>query len=173
MRTINEIIIHHSWTTDLELSDFEAIKRFHTSWRYEGNIVSEEQAQKLLKENKKVISPWQDIGYHYVIEKDVNAFEKSDHFLNVGDYIVKEGRPLHQSGAHTYGVNKNSIGICIIGNYDKYKPNYSQLLLLKMLIKYLKDKFGDLKVSYHRDHASYKSCPGLQFYDSYKEVLSE
>jgi len=169
MRTINEIIIHHSWTRDQELSDFEAIKRFHTSWRYEGNIITEDEAKQLIEKGKKVTKPWSDIGYHYIIEKDLTAFNKADQFLNVEDYVVKVGRPLNQGGAHTVGHNSKSIGICVVGNFDKNRPNESQLLLLKMLIRYLKDKFGDLKISYHREYASYKSCPGLQFYDSYKE----
>lgn len=172
MRKIKEIIIHHSWTRDQTLSDIEAIKRFHTSWRYKGNIISEKKAKQLKEQGKNVVSPWSDIGYHFIIEKDKKAFNKSDQFLAVGNYIVKFGRPVEKSGAHTLGHNYNSIGICIIGNFNKQEPNDEQLLLLKILIKYLRDKYGNLKIKYHREYAHYKSCPGLQFHNKYKEDLN-
>ena len=49
---------------------------------------------------------WSDIGYHYVIELDGT---------------IKEGRPMHRSGAHTKGHNTGSIGVCYIGGIDKNK----------------------------------------------------
>ena len=44
-----------------------------------------------------------DIGYHFVIYLDGS---------------VHVGRPLHKSGAHCKGQNKNSIGICYVGGLD-------------------------------------------------------
>jgi len=49
---------------------------------------------------------WSDIGYHFIIELDGS---------------VKEGRPIHRSGAHTKGHNANSIGVCYVGGIDKDK----------------------------------------------------
>ena len=49
---------------------------------------------------------WSDIGFHYVIELDGT---------------IKEGRPMHRSGAHTKGHNTGSIGVCYIGGIDKNK----------------------------------------------------
>ena len=49
---------------------------------------------------------WSDIGYHFVIELDG---------------AVKNGRPLHRSGAHTKGHNATSIGVCYVGGIDKDK----------------------------------------------------
>ena len=47
---------------------------------------------------------WVDIGYHYVVRKN-------------GD--VEIGRPLEAVGAHVYGANSQSVGICCEGNGDK------------------------------------------------------
>jgi hypothetical protein len=43
---------------------------------------------------------WDDIGYHFVIESNGN---------------LSIGRPIGVIGAHCYGENKNSIGICLTG----------------------------------------------------------
>jgi hypothetical protein len=39
-------------------------------------------------------------------------------FLVGGDGNVYEGRGWHQVGAHTYGFNKRSIGIAMIGEFS-------------------------------------------------------
>ena len=43
---------------------------------------------------------WRDIGYHYCIHRNRD---------------VAKGRPIEQSGAHTRGMNKNSVGIALAG----------------------------------------------------------
>ena len=46
---------------------------------------------------------WAGIGYHFVIDLDGT---------------IEQGRPINQVGAHCYGHNKNSIGVCYIGGLD-------------------------------------------------------
>jgi hypothetical protein len=43
---------------------------------------------------------WSGIGYHFVIRRDGT---------------IEQGRALHKYGAHAYGYNKVSLGICMIG----------------------------------------------------------
>ena len=43
---------------------------------------------------------WSDIGYHYVVYLDGS---------------IHTGRPIEVSGAHTKGLNKNSIGVVYVG----------------------------------------------------------
>ena len=43
---------------------------------------------------------WDGIGYHKIIEKNGN---------------IENGRPEFWRGAHVYGFNEKSLGICLIG----------------------------------------------------------
>jgi N-acetyl-anhydromuramyl-L-alanine amidase AmpD len=98
---------------------------------------------------------WMDIGYHFGIElvQDVVASQ----------YEILCGRPLHFAGAHTTGHNANSIGICMVGNFDIVPPSKGQLDRLNGLIKGLKILFPTItKVSFHRAYAN-KTCPGTSF----------
>lgn len=73
------------------------------------------------------------------------------------------GRPLAMAGAHTTGHNANTIGVCMVGDFDNEPPSKDQLAQLKKLIKDLKEIFPSItKVSFHRDYAS-KTCPGKAF----------
>ena len=91
---------------------------------------------------------FQMIGYHYVI---------------LLDGTVEIGRPLEQPGAHTYGHNANSIGICYIGGLDQDgKPcdtrTPQQRQAMKQLIADLLRKFPNATVHGHREFAN-KDCP--------------
>jgi N-acetylmuramoyl-L-alanine amidase len=46
---------------------------------------------------------WSDIGYHAVIEKDGT---------------VQRGRKDENIGAHTRGWNRQSLGVCVCGNFE-------------------------------------------------------
>jgi len=43
------------------------------------------------------------IGYHYVIRRNA---------------LIELGRPIDDIGAHALGVNKTSVGICLVGGID-------------------------------------------------------
>lgn len=91
---------------------------------------------------------FQMIGYHYVI---------------LLDGTVEIGRPEEQPGAHTYGHNANSIGICYIGGLDQDgKPcdtrTPQQRQAMKQLIADLLRKFPNATVHGHREFAN-KDCP--------------
>lgn len=91
---------------------------------------------------------FQMIGYHYVI---------------LLDGTVEIGRPEELPGAHTYGHNANSIGICYIGGLDQDgKPcdtrTPQQRQAMKQLIADLLRKFPNATVHGHREFAN-KDCP--------------
>ena len=46
---------------------------------------------------------WAGIGYHYLVRKDGTIYR---------------GRPEDTVGAHAYGANSHSIGVCFEGNYQ-------------------------------------------------------
>lgn len=93
---------------------------------------------------------WLGIGYHYVVRRDGT---------------VEEGRPENQVGAHVYGHNKNSIGICMIGgidadDHDKAEDNYTdaQWEALTPLVENLLGRYPDADVLGHNELAA-KACP--------------
>lgn len=79
------------------------------------------------------------IVYHYVIPKNG---------------VIVQVLPDNVVSPHTKGLNRQAIGIALIGNFEKDEPTKEQVKSLKRLIKQL-----DLPVSYHRDHRP-TSCPG-------------
>lgn len=87
---------------------------------------------------------YSDIGYHYVITQDG---------------VIHEGRPLSIAGAHAYGHNTGSIGICLTG---KSVFTQRQHVALSGLLFGLKQAF-DIKPSNIIGHydVSIKTCPNF------------
>ena len=150
--TIEYIILHHSATKDGLVVDTQAIRRYHTSYAYEGQIIKKTNALALIEQGKQVKKPWEAIGYHWLCEK-VN-----DH------YEIIMGRMPNTVGAHTVGYNHNSWGVCAVGNFDSEAPPPDQWdMLVKLCSWIVTDK--NIKVSNikgHRDFAN-KTCPGTMF----------
>jgi N-acetyl-anhydromuramyl-L-alanine amidase AmpD len=148
------IVIHHSFTEDGKLlNNFKAIENYHTSYRYNDNIISKQKADKLMAQGKYIIKPWRKIGYHYVIEYDNNIL------------VTKPGRLLDESGAHCQGLNGQAIGVCVIGNFDVKEPDDAQYeMLVNKTIELMKQfniPIGNIRP--HSYFAPWKSCPGHKF----------
>lgn len=90
------------------------------------------------------------IGYHYVIRPDGT---------------VEPGRPERCRGAHTKGFN-DSLGICVLGNFNDGAPTARQRRALAALCRRLMLRY-DLRpedVRRHRDcPAAATDCPGKRF----------
>lgn len=91
------------------------------------------------------------VGYHYVIEADGTTIQTRDH---------------NEEGAHTIGMNRSSIGVCIVGNFNLTDPTTAQLTAWYKLHKELKKEFGDLPVRPHRFYAK-TDCFGTRLADDY------
>lgn len=101
---------------------------------------------------------WSDIGYHYVIE------------LNG---MIKFGRPLEKSGAHTKGHNATSIGICYVGGIDKDKKpkdtrTEQQKESLIQLIDILLNDYPDATIHGHNEFSA-KACPSFNVQKEFAE----
>jgi len=99
---------------------------------------------------------WSDIGYHFVIELDG---------------AVKNGRPLHRSGAHTKGHNATSIGICYVGGIDKDKKpkdtrTEAQRKAMDQLVDDLKMEHPTATIHGHNEFAA-KACPSFDVSKEY------
>ena len=99
---------------------------------------------------------WSDIGYHLVIELDG---------------AVKEGRPMHRSGAGVRGHNAHSIHVCYIGGMDKDKNakdtrTDAQRSSLDKVIENLKMDHPTASVHGHNEFAA-KACPSFDVQKEY------
>ena len=108
---------------------------------------------------------WTDIGYHWGVEL-------------IGDhYELIVGRTMDVYGAHCReaDMNQQSIGVCLVGNFDVAPPPEAQLKAAVRLMRWLLGVF-ELPVSRvigHRDagamagfdwrRGQFKSCPGRLF----------
>jgi hypothetical protein len=135
VRTINEIIIHH---TDSAFGDVAQIRAWHTAPPPAGN-------------------GWQDIGYHFVILNGVRR--AGDKYCAAEDGMIETGRPIDVIGAHCKGHNTGSIGISLVGK-DTFTPR--QFSTLAETIKQLKGKYPISSVVGHNFYAE-TDCPAFNW----------
>jgi len=98
---------------------------------------------------------WMDCGYHYGIELINNRHE------------ILVGRMPNDTGAHCkqMGMNRMSLGICFVGNFDEGKPPDEMWLMGLRFCRGLMDiyQIPRQNVKGHRELCDYKSCPGYYF----------
>lgn len=80
------------------------------------------------------------------------------HFVILPNGKIEKGRELEEVGAHTKGVNKDSIGTCLIG-VDKFTEE--QFIALRMLHEKLCSFFAGLRAYPHSTFNAAKSCPNF------------
>ena len=90
------------------------------------------------------------------------------------DGTIEQGRRPQMIGAHAYQHNKNSVGICVAGNFDLAKPNAAQMDSLKLLTawlchKYKLDPMRKGVIVGHRNLNDTK-CPGDNLYKKLDEI---
>ena len=96
---------------------------------------------------------WNGIGYHKIICRNG---------------LVESGRPEYWVGAHVYGKNHESLGVCLIG-----RNNFSQeqFISLKKVLLDWKDKYRNTKILGHYETIiTSKTCPN---FDVQKWLVSE
>ncbi len=107
----------------------------------------------LIKIRHKFLRGWDNTGYHFIIGNGV---------------ITKNGRlfkarPIKYVGAHAYGYNRKSIGICLVGNFDNFTPTFKQYRSLIRLILILKEEYKipiENILGHNETPNCLKSCPG-------------
>lgn len=76
---------------------------------------------------------WSGIGYHYVIIDDRHDTK--------ADGTIEKGRNENKNGAHVYGVNSISLGICCVGHGNKNDFTSAQKVSLVKLLTELAEKY--------------------------------
>ena len=102
---------------------------------------------------------WADIGYHYVIRLDGT---------------VEKGRAEYRQGAHCYGHNRHSIGVCYVGgvsqngeNTDTRTPQQKESL--RKLLDELCSRYH-CEIHGHNEY-SHKDCPCFDAYSEYLDIV--
>ncbi|NLB89536.1 MAG: N-acetylmuramoyl-L-alanine amidase [Syntrophomonadaceae bacterium] len=91
---------------------------------------------------------WSGIGYHYLIRLDGS---------------IERGRTENTIGAHAGSEgNGDSIGIALVGNFEKTAPNANQIDALIKLIMDIESRYGVLSIVEHKDIVN-TACPGRRF----------
>lgn len=131
------IIIHHSLTKDGLTVSWGAIREYHTT-EHDGDY------------------GWSDIGYHAGVELVESGGRPY--------YEALLGRPWDQSGAHAKGHNRDSLGLCCVGNYDEEPPPLGLLLkaadVLQLWMQLYHIDAGNI---FPHSAFSAKTCPGRLF----------
>ena len=87
---------------------------------------------------------WDGIGYHAVIIKDGT---------------IEQGRPHFWSGAHVYGHNEKSLGVCLIGRNDFTSE---QMTALDGLLRDWIARYPQARICGHCDFPNtQKTCPNF------------
>lgn len=126
----------------------------HCTASKEGQNVTVENIDKLHKSKG-----WQGCGYHYVIYLDGS---------------VHKGRDERVIGAHCYGYNVESIGVCYVGGLDRNgKPKdtrtIQQKTALRNLLIELLQKYPNATIHGHCEFAN-KACPCFDVQKEYADL---
>lgn len=117
---------------------------------------------------------WSDIGYNYLVAPDGVVYAGRD---------PANGRQDEVMGAHFCGSNSNTMGICILGNYETVEPTSVMLESLEVVLswKAFKDELNVLGsnahplnpnlgvIAGHRDGCS-TLCPGENVYKRLQNI---
>ena len=96
---------------------------------------------------------WDGIGYHKVIQRNG---------------IIEMGRPEYWVGAHVFGYNKDSLGVCLIG---KNKFTKKQFLSLEYVLRNWKKRYPKAKILGHYEfNNTTKTCPNFNVKTWLKEI---
>ena len=142
--------------TEYELREATEVIVIHHAGFPDGD--KDSSAEDIHKYHQEV-NGWAGIGYHYVIRKDGR---------------IEQGRRPQMVGAHALHHNKNSVGICVAGNFEVAKIKSEQMDSLKLLTAWLCQRYklnpmAKGVIVGHRD-LNDTSCPGKNLYSKLDEL---
>ena len=111
---------------------------------------------------------WGGLGYHFVINNGVYryGYGRPDGLVEVGYRWSRQnvGSHCRPKGDRSNYWNEHTIGICLIGDFEKTRPTQRQWASLVELIKFLQERYNipPSQIQGHRDVKPTK-CPGKNF----------
>lgn len=100
------------------------------------------------------------LAYHFLIG---NGTDSGDGEIEIGPRWTKQ---LHGGHVASPAYNENSLGVCLIGNFEGQRPTRRQLTALIELLGHLKNNLlgGKPKLFLHREvKGEHTLCPGRNF----------
>lgn len=109
---------------------------------------------------------WDGLGYHFVINNGNNSHGRRDGAVEVGFRWNKQVKGAHCRVSPTDDNywNEHTIGICLVGDFEKHRPTEAQWRSLVKLIRFLQQRYAvpTRRIIGHRDVKPTK-CPGKYF----------
>jgi hypothetical protein len=133
------IVIHHSGTREGNAAMFD-------KWHREGRH-------------------WEGVGYDFVIGNGINS---GDGQIEVTFRWWEQKTGAHCGGTPGNWANRDSVGICLVGNFNYTAPTARQMQSLVELIRFLQRRYNIPKsrIYGHQDTPGYPgktNCPGRAF----------
>lgn len=103
-----------------------------------------------------------DIGYHYIVRLDGT---------------IEKGRLISRAGAHCYGHNAHSIGICYVGGLDSAgefadtRTPAQKAAMLKLIYNLVQMYRCDIHG--HNDYNKTKPCPCFDAHGEYTSIYKK
>lgn len=88
---------------------------------------------------------WADVAYHYFIGKSG---------------VIYAGRTLAARGAHAYGHNTGTVGICLLGDFTREQPRAAALAAATALVRWLAGMLRLETLAAHNQLNTATACPG-------------
>ena len=133
------IVIHHSGTKNGNTAIFD-------KWHREGNH-------------------WEGVGYDFVIGNGSNS---GDGQVEVTYRWQKQVTGAHCGGTPGNWANKDGIGICLVGDFNRTQPTNAQMQSLVKLVRFLQSRYGIPKSRIYGHGTTpgagtVTDCPGRNF----------
>ncbi|MCQ4085029.1 N-acetylmuramoyl-L-alanine amidase [Streptomyces sp. RB6PN25] len=165
--TVKAVFVHHTATGN-HYSCSEAPRIIRAIYRYHVRSLH-----------------WRDIGYNFLVDKCGRIYEGR-----------AGGVSRSVMGAHTFGFNRNTVGIAVIGSYNRTRPSSAAIHALARLTAWKLGRYGHradgnvwlvsgggnkyragrrvrfARISGHRD-GNITTCPGARLYAKLPEVRRE
>lgn len=112
---------------------------------------------------------WDGVGYDFVIG---NGSGSSNGQVETTFRWTGQKTGAHCKTGASNWANESAVGICLVGNFDRSRPNSKQMASLMKLVRFLSDRYGipASRIYGHNTtpgHSTNTSCPGRYFPMSY------
>ena len=108
---------------------------------------------------------WQGVGYDFVIG---NGNGSGNGQVQVTFRWAQQKIGAHCKTDSANWANKDAVGICLVGNFNKTTPTYSQMSSLVKLVRFLSNRYKIPKSRIYGHnttprHSTKTDCPGKRF----------